>query len=695
MRVRELMTASVVVLDPAWTLGDAARLFMEKKIDGAPVMDGAGVIRSILTKTDIMRAFANQIDAGTRVGDLPDKRVQTIHLDTDILDVWNKEIGRLPVVDNAGSLVGMLTRTDLCHGLYRKGVAEGSGMIAMFDSGHNGMILIDRNGAVKACSEAALEILGLERDSLIDAPASRVLPELKLEEILQEGYVQRHESLAFRGSPILCNKIPLLQEDTVFGAAVIFQRAGDYQRIVDELDVARAVTKKLDVIIESCFDGIYITDGHANTLMANKAYETITGLKREELIGHNMHELVDTKTISQSATLLVLADKAARTIEQEFKTGKKALVTSTPILDADGEIAMVITNVRDITAIFDLRNQMEKNQELTNKYRTEIEEMRLQILNTSDIIAHDEQMLDTLRLAKRVSKVDTTVLILGETGVGKEEVAKFIHKNSSRHANAFIKVNCGAIPENLMESELFGYEQGSFTGASKDGKMGLFEVANEGTLFLDEVGELPFDMQVRLLRVLQEHEIMRIGGLKPIKVDVRIIAATNRNLEEMVKAKQFREDLFYRLHVVPISILPLRERKGDILPLIQYYISDLNRKYGWQKLFSREALTALFEYHWPGNVRELKNIVERMVVMSDQDMIMKSDLSGIPGFFENPAEMPAITAVVSLKDAVDKLEAELISNAFEKHGNVRDAAKELKIDASTFVRKRQRLFRET
>lgn len=462
----------------------------------------------------------------------------------------------------------------------------------------------------------------------------------------------------------------------------------------DELSLARAVMEKLDAIIESSYDGFYITDGQANTLLVNRSYEVITGLDRQDLIGRNMRELEETGMISQSATLLVLDSKTSQTIEQTFRTGKKALVSATPIPGPDGEITMVVTNVRDITTLLDLQRQIERNRELANKYLTEIEEMRLQLLDTPEIIAQDERMLDSLRLAQRVSRVDATVLILGETGVGKEEVAKFIHKNSGRKAQAFIRVNCGAIPENLMESELFGYEKGAFTGADKEGKMGLFEVANGGTLFLDEVGELPYDMQVRLLRVLQEHEIMRIGGLKPIKVDVRIIAATNRNLEEMVRERRFRDDLYYRLHVVPIHILPLRERREDILPLLQHFLSELNRKYGWKKSFSREALNALLAYSWPGNVRELKNIVERMSVMSELDIIALHDLYVIPGF--RPETAPLQEAVpASLKTAVEQLEAEMIEKAFRQHGNVRAAALELGIDASTFVRKRQKLFGKT
>lgn len=692
MKARELMTGSVFVLSPEQTLGEAAQLFIDKKIDGAPVVDSTGTIRSIITKTDIMRAYAALTAPDTVIGLLPEKEVQTVRPETNILDVWNRQIGRLPVVDNAGLLTGMLTRTDLCYGLYRKGIDEGSGMISIFDSNHNGVIQIDGNGRVKACNEAAFEILGLSSREVLNTYSLDTVPELALEEILREGYVQRTERLEFRGRPLLCSKIPLLKAEGATEGLIVFQHVSDYRSVVAELDAARSVSKKLDVIIESSFDGIFITDGQANALMVNKSYETITGLKREDLIGHNMHELVETKVISESASLLVLQNKIPITLEQEFRTGKKALVTSTPILDADGEVAMVVTNVRDITALISLQRQMEKNRELAHKYLTEIEEMRLQVLNASDIIAHDERTLDMLRLAKRVAKVDTTVLILGETGVGKEEVAKFIHKNSSRQTHGFIRVNCGAIPENLMESELFGYEKGAFTGASKEGKMGLFEVANGGTLFLDEVGELPFDMQVRLLRVLQEHEIIRIGGIRPIKVDVRIIAATNRNLEDMVRNKRFREDLYYRLHVVPISILPLRERKEDILPLIQHYITDLNKKYGWQKSFSKDAMTALFEYQWPGNVRELKNIVERLIVMSDQDLISQSDFHGITEFAENRQKAPDVRPV-SMKDAVDQLEAELIERAYEKHRNVRDAARELKIDASTFVRKRQKMIK--
>jgi len=457
----------------------------------------------------------------------------------------------------------------------------------------------------------------------------------------------------------------------------------------NECGIVKLNCTELHAIIEASFDGIYITDSKANTLMINKSYENITGLKREDMIKKNMYDLVKEGYISKSSTLMVIENRKSNTIEQEFSTGKKVLVSSNPIFDAMGNLTMVVTNVREITELYELEERLAKNMQLTEKYYSEIESMRIQYLNLSDIIAKDKIMINLLEVAKRVANVDTTVLILGETGVGKEEIAKFIHSNSTRCDKNFIKINCGAIPQNLIESELFGYVKGAFTGANKEGKMGLFEVADGGTIFLDEIGELPLDIQVKLLSVLQEGEVERVGAVKPIKIDVRVLAATNRNLEEMTKEKSFRTDLYYRLNVVPLIIPPLRERKEDIIPLIQHFLAELNSKYNFEKTFTIEAVNTLYNYNWPGNVRELKNIVERVIVMSSGDKIFESDLP-----MSTPKNLIkqniGCDEICNLKEAVGKVESELISKAFDNAGNVRDAAKMLGIDASTFVRKRKK-----
>lgn len=461
-------------------------------------------------------------------------------------------------------------------------------------------------------------------------------------------------------------------------------------------------SERLNAIIEHSFDGIFITDAKANVIRINHAYEVITGLKKEEVLGKNMADLVRNKLISESGSLQVIKTKQPVTLQQCFRSGKEALVTSSPIFDADGNFIMIVTNVRDLTEIYNLKAVVQEKTAAMDRLAMELEHLQTTSENNQEIIAKDETTLAAMLLANRVASMDTTVILLGETGVGKEVMARYIFQHSHRAKNSFIKVNCGAIPENLIESELFGYEGGAFTGANKNGKIGLFELANKGTLFLDEIGELPKDMQVKLLRVLQEQEILRVGGTKPVKIDVRIIAATNRNLEEMVSDGTFREDLYYRLTVFPISIPPLRMRKKDIVPLALSFLEKLNQKYQLKKYFTDLSMQLLHEYDWPGNIRELKNIVERAIIISPSDAIKPENLhihsASKPiviikdnEFSDNtknslppPPEFP-----INLKNTLEKIEYTYMVQAYKFFGNVRDAAKNLGLTPSTFVRKRK------
>lgn len=431
----------------------------------------------------------------------------------------------------------------------------------------------------------------------------------------------------------------------------------------------------LEAVIESSYDGIFITDGNANALYVNKSYERIAGITKEEVLGKNMLDLEKSNIISKSATLIALRDKKITTLSQTFKTGKSVIVTSTPIFDENKNIILVVTNVRDISELEDLKLQLEG--------------LKSKIVGGCEIIAKHKSMTKLLENAKRIASVDTTVLILGETGVGKEGIAKYIYANSHRANKPYIKVNCGAIPENLLETEFFGYEKGAFTGAKNEGKAGLFELANDGTIFLDEIGELPLNMQVKLLRVLQEETITKIGGSKEIKINVRIIAATNKDLEKLVEEGQFRDDLYYRLNVIPILVPPLRERKDDILLLTKHFECYYNKKYNSNKKIDNTVIDILHNYNWPGNVRELKNTIERMILLNDDNIISLKDL---PANILKQKEIEVINRFESstLKDAVSLLEYEMITKAYEKHKNVRDAAEALGIDSSTFVRKRQK-----
>ena len=443
---------------------------------------------------------------------------------------------------------------------------------------------------------------------------------------------------------------------------------------------------RLLAILESSFDGIYVTDSGARTLWVNHSYEVISGLHASDVVGKTMQELVRLGIVSRSATLMAMEKGGSITLEQTFRTGKRAVVTSTPIFDHDDTIAMVVTNVRDISEISALQETLEKQRQAAARYETEISVIRDQLLKSPELVAEDPAILDILRMVSRAALLDTVVLVQGETGVGKERIASYIHAHSPRRLKNFIRVNCGAIAESLAESELFGYEKGAFTGASREGKLGLFEVADGGTIFLDEVGELSLALQTKLLRVLQEKELTRVGGNKPISVDVRVIAATNRDLKQAVSEGQFREDLYYRLSVFPVSVPPLRGRRLDIPKLAQNVIRELNQTYGKDKSISESAMAALLQYNWPGNVRELRNVMERAFIMSDEGEISPEDLALFP---LGAGEISPRAG--SFQEQVAQFEAKLIEAALaESSGRIREAARKLSMNPATFLRKKKR-----
>ncbi|MCI8477553.1 MAG: sigma 54-interacting transcriptional regulator [Oscillospiraceae bacterium] len=459
--------------------------------------------------------------------------------------------------------------------------------------------------------------------------------------------------------------------------------------LLQELKFTRRLYEALDAIIENSKDGFFITDGTGRVIKVNRSYEELCGIRREDVMGKHMTELEE-HIISESASLMVLKTKKPVTIEQKFYlTNRTAYITSSPVFDAHGEIMMIVSNNRDFEEIDHLRAQLSHSRALASEYQSRMDAIRKQLYEKPDIVAEDPKMLEVLYRASKVAPTDTTVLVTGETGTGKEELSKFLHENSRRSKNPFIKVNCGAISQNLIESELFGYEKGAFTGASSSGKMGYFEVAHKGTLFLDEIGELPLDLQVKLLRALQEREIVRLGGTRPIQIDVRVVAATNRDLEQMVAEKTFRQDLYYRLNVVQLQLPPLRERVRDIRPLAEKFLARYNEKYHYKKVLTRQALHALEQYSWPGNARELNNIVEQVVIMSESDQITARDLPlrGSGGTVHHalfdlsqPVDLPAL---------LERLEYGYIRQAYEKYGTLKTAAAALGMNFTTFARKKK------
>lgn len=459
------------------------------------------------------------------------------------------------------------------------------------------------------------------------------------------------------------------------------KQADQYEDLIKKIQYYKDLQEEFDAILEYSYDGIFIADGQGVVIRINKACERIDEVKAEDIVGRHMKDLVEAGVYSESVTLKVLEKKEAVTILQKTKSGKEIMATGTPIFK-NNEIFRVVVNSRDITELNNLKNQLHDAQKKTEMLESELKLLRLEQVKTDGLVSQSYEMNKIYNLVIRVAAVDSTVLIQGESGVGKEVITKLIHRNSKRRNGPFIKIDCSSIPDNLLESELFGYEKGSFTGANKTGKVGLIELANEGTLFLDEIGELPQPLQAKLLRVIQDREIFRIGGERPIPVDIRIIAATNRDLKAMVEQKSFREDLYYRLNVVPIFVPPLRERKEDIQPLVMFFLEKFNGKYGFNKKISPEVLKYLIEYDWPGNVRELENMIERLVVTTNNEII---ELDDLPSTIKSP-KIENI-GVSSLEEAVGNFEKQLLLNVLHDSKSTQEMASKLKIDVSTVRRK--------
>lgn len=454
----------------------------------------------------------------------------------------------------------------------------------------------------------------------------------------------------------MSNRSPIIKEGEIVGAVAVLLDVSELESVSRELERFKELNRELDAIIDSSFDGLYITDGNGITLRLNKAYERITGISADEFIGKNVTTIESEGIVSESVTALVLEKRSPVTISQEMRTGKMTLATGNPVFDDKGNIFRVVSNVRDITELNALRQKLEEFEGLSQHYESQLRTLKLQYVGSDNIVTNSSRMITLLSTVIRLAQFDSTILITGESGTGKELIAEVIHNNSSRRDQPFIKVNCGAIPETLLESELFGYDYGAFTGAKKEGKPGYFQLAAGGTLFLDEIGDLPLNLQVKLLRVLQNKEFVRVGGTKPLQVDARIVTGTNRNLLELVEKKLFREDLYYRLNVVPINVPPLRDRIEDIPPLVAHFTKLYNRKHKLNRRFAPEVVDVFMGYNWPGNVRELENLIERLIVVGTKDLLTIDDL---PAFLVNSGPVnPEVTVsgIIPLQDAVENVE---------------------------------------
>ena len=692
MKVRDLMSRKLITLNAGVFLSDAAQIFFENNIDGAPVTDDDGMLIGLLTKTHLIQSIAQQNDiAAQRVRDVMTSNVFSLK-DTMLVQELQQnnlifKYGRFPVVNAHNQPIGFVTRTDLVRYLSEKSLSMAEEFEAVLHSASNGVMAINAAGIVTIFNPAAQVITGMKAENVVGRSINDVMPDAAgLMNVLQTGVVQLNQKIQFGNSQIITKRSPIVKNNKIVGAVAIFQDVTELQKIASELEEVKNLKSTLDSIVNSIFDCIVVVNKNGYVTMMNDAYGEFLNTDPKKAVGKHITDVIE------NTRMHIVAQTGKAEICDMQKIGEhNTVVTRIPIVK-DGEVTgavgkMVFRDVKDLRV---LARKLTSLQSELEYYKEELQKVQGGKYTIESIIGSGEKIQWLKMIALRAAKGQSTVLVTGESGTGKELFAQAIHYASNRRHGPFIKINCASIPENLLESELFGYEEGAFTGARKGGKPGKFELANGGTIFLDEIGDMSMPMQAKLLRVLQEREVERVGGTKTSSVDVRVIAATNQDLETMMSQGTFRQDLYYRLNIIALHIPPLRERREDLPELCEALLRKVNRTLQFDvDGVSREAMELLMQYDWPGNVRELENVLERSVNLMDEvgDILPEH----LPPTMRRPATKPALSNQEETKELagiMEEAEKQAIYKALETAGGNRSqAAKILGIHRSGFYQK--------
>lgn len=548
----------------------------------------------------------------------------------------------------------------------------------ILDSTHDGMIAVDLNENITLFNKNAERMTGLNRETVKGKKVTDFIPSSKLPQILSTGVTEvNKEQVLENGTEIITTRIPLInQSGDIVGALAVFKDISDILDLAEEVTNLKSIQTMLEAIINSSEEAISVVDEEGKGIIINPAYERLTGLAKDDVIGKPA-----TADISEGESMhlrVLKTRKPVRGVRMKVGPHRRDVIVNVAPVIVDGTLKGSVGVIQDMSEIQSLTDELQRARQIIRTLEAKY--------SFDDIVGESDEIKFAIEQARLGAMTPATVLLRGESGTGKELFAHAIHNESNRKFNKFIRVNCAAIAQSLLESELFGYEEGAFSGALKGGKRGLFEEANGGSIFLDEIGEISSSTQAKLLRVLQEREIIRVGGTKPIPINVRIIAATNVNLEKKIIEGDFREDLYYRLNRLPIQIPPLRERKEDIEILSLRLIQKINQDYGRNiEGISEEAIHFLRDYQWPGNVRELENVLGRAIIhMGLHEQIIKKKF--LPSIHEKDLSFVSKEKIKSnnvnpdknLNEQLEEFEKQVIKDTLEvNNGNKTKTAKAL------------------
>ncbi|WML59327.1 sigma 54-interacting transcriptional regulator [Neobacillus sp. PS2-9] len=629
------------------------------------------------------------------------KSIETIcHLSENIsLPVLFQIIGEpfALIKGEDGKPSGYIRREDVLAELFKQENKSVDLLKIILTSIPMGIFVLDKEKRIINCNEAGLKMIKSTAEKVLNFPAETIFSRHHIDNVFSTGKTLLNHLEITNEMGVLVDYSPILNyDDEVEGIIIVVQDLPMVEEMALEIEYIKDLNKDLNAILSSIYDEILVVNAKGELIrFSDNIIQDFWKVDLKELIGKNILEFEDQGLFTPSVTRLVMEKRKKVSVVQETKSGRKILAVGNPVFNEKSELDRIIVASRDITETTRLKSELLEMRKISEQYKKELDDFKSKDRFLKKLIYCSPKMEKIMNQVKKIADFSSTVLLHGESGVGKEVIAQAIHQLGKRSSKPFLKLNCGAIPENLLESELFGYAKGAFTGADKNGKEGYFKQANEGILFLDEIGEMPMHLQVKLLRVLQEQEVIPVGSTTPIKVNVQIIAATNKKLEKLIEEGTFREDLFYRLNVIPIHIPPLRERTEDISLLAFHFLQQLNEKYDRNYHLTPDAVNVMEFYPWPGNVRELQNIIERLVVTADHSAIDAEFVSQFLSLgYEHKKMKPVITRVIPLQDAIDHVEEQLIVMAMNQYKTTTKAAKALGISQSSVSRKYQKILSE-
>ena len=687
MLMSDMMTRNVPLLHPKDNLGQGVALLRWTKLDALPVVDEDGLLIGIFTKSNVLDAFLAGADPSEAIQQHYNRQVVTVQANTSYREVEQRakqsSVGTGVVIDKERKALGIFTKVDMIMALFREAEQLAVELNTVYQAMPNGIIVVDRNNRIQQMNPSGEKILGMKQEALKGCLFSSVFSNLDLSVVLNQSQHLVGVQTQLNQVNVICNISPLGE---VAGAVIVFQALTDLDQVALELDSTKRLYETLFTVTNIAYEAIFVVDEQGKITLVNEAACRFFGKREKELL----HQPVD-QVMENTRLFRTLKTGMAETNEIQVIHGRPYIVSRLPIV-RQGKIIGAVGKIvfQKLEEVKDVAERLAQMDHELKYYKEKVGATRLAV-TFNQIVTVSQDMRRLKQEAEMAARGNSTIMLTGESGTGKELFAEAIHQASPRRKGPYVKVNCAAVPENLLESEFFGYASGAFTGAQKGGKAGKFAIANEGTLFLDEIGDMSLNLQSKLLRVLEDKSFEPLGSNESVKVDVRIIIATNKDLIQKVERGEFRSDLYYRLNVINFHLITIRDRSEDIIPLVHVFLERLNQDFGKQITGVSPAVRKILVGHrWPGNVRELKNVIERAVNFASGEML---ELEDLPFYLREPKiEEPLSSAKGwNLENAHEHLDKETLEKALLKmRGNKSEVARLLGISRSWLYEKMRR-----